>query len=141
MSKSIFILNKVKYVLDSRTMWTLYVHSYWHTSVIVWKFGNTYKNNTKTLYRLQKRVIRIIDKADYPEHTHMIFVSCGLLKWQELVQFQTLVVLFKDKSKTLADKWQQMFVFISEDEDHRRKGHFNTRVNGQLKQMCIWVGG
>ena len=72
----------------------------------------------------------------------MLFVSSGLLKWQELVQLQTLVVMFKAKSKTLPAKLQKMFVFISEDEDHRRKGHFKHQsVWTTLKQMCISVVG
>ena len=141
MAKSIFILNKAKYVLQSRAMRMLHctlILPYISYCVEIW--GNTYKSNTKPLYILQKRAIRIIHKADYREHTNMLFVSSGLLKWQELVQLQTLVVMFKAKSKTLPAKLQKMFFFTSEDEDHRRKGHFKHQcARTTVKQMCISV--
>lgn len=69
-SKNIFILNKVKYVLDCKTMRMLYcslIQPYLSYCAEVW--GNTYMSNIMPLLLLQKRAIRIIHKVTFGEHT------------------------------------------------------------------------
>ena len=69
-SKSIFILNKVKYDLDTSILRMLYctlVLPYFIYCLEVW--GNTYKSNITPLIMLQKRALRIIHKEDFRAHT------------------------------------------------------------------------
>ena len=81
LSKNIFILNKVKYVLDCKTMRMLYcslILPYLCYCAEVW--GNTYMSNIMPLFLLQKRAIRIIHKVKFGEHTNSLFIKSGLLR-------------------------------------------------------------
>ena len=114
-SKGIFILNKVKFSLNERAMRTLYcalILPYLSYCVEVW--GNTCKETTKPVNLLQKRAIRIIHKAGYIDNTNALFINSGLLKFYDLVELQTLLVMFKANGKTLPTKLQKMFNMINE---------------------------
>ena len=78
-SKNIFVMNKVKHVLDHKTMRILYcslILPYFTYCVEIW--GNTYTTNIKPLVTLQKRAVRIIHKVEAREHTNGLFISLGL---------------------------------------------------------------
>lgn len=142
-SKNIFILNKVKFLLNCKVLRILYcslILPYFSYCVEIW--GNTYISNIKPLFLLQKRAVRIIHKAGYREHTSSLFIKSGLLKLKDLIELQTLTVMFRAKSKALPENLQKLFVFSSEDEIHRRKFNFKHQfARTTLKQMCISVVG
>jgi len=143
MAKSLCILNKVKYSLPYNTMKMLYcsiILPYLNYCVEIW--GNTYHSNTMPLYILQKRAIRIIFKAGYRDRTNPLFIRSGLLKFKDIVELQTLLVMFKARSKALPYDLQKLFVCTSEDGNHRQPydfKHLTARTN--LKQMCLSVAG
>ncbi len=61
MSKSIAILNRIKHILIEKTLYILYcalIVPYITYCVEVW--GHTYKTNLNSIYRLQKKAIRIV---------------------------------------------------------------------------------
>ena len=63
------------------------------------------------------------------------------MKLKDIAELQTLV-MYKAKSRTLPVYLQQLFVFGSEKEEHRRKLHFkHPYARTTLKQMCISVVG
>jgi len=89
MSQNIFVLNRVKEVLNKETMKILYsllIIPYLIYCIEVW--GNTYQKNIKALSVLQKRAIRIIHKVNYREHTSKLFAKSRILKIEDLVKFQ-----------------------------------------------------
>ena len=50
--------------------------------------------------------------------------------------------MFKAKNRVLPGNLQKLFVFTSEDENHRRRFDFKHQVaRTTLKQMCISVVG
>jgi len=121
-----------------RTLYCALVLPYISYCVEVW--GNTYQSNTKSLYLLQKRIIRIIFKTGYREHTNILFFHSKLLKFKELVELQTLIVMFKAKNKVLPANLQNLFILI--ENEGRRKGHFKHQVaRTTAKQMCTSVVG
>lgn len=121
-----------------RTLYCALVLPYINYCVEVW--GNIYQSNTRSLYLLQKRAIRIIHKTDNREHTNILFFNSKLLKFNELVELQTLVVMFKAKNKVLPTNLQKMFTLI--ENEGRRKGHFRHQfARTTLKQMCTSVVG
>lgn len=74
-SKSIAILYRVKHILDRESLHTLYcsmVLPYFSYCSEVW--GNNYKTRIDSLITLQKRAIRIINKAGYRDHTNPLFI-------------------------------------------------------------------
>ena len=142
-SKSIFILNKVKYDLDTSILRMLYctlVLPYFIYCLEVW--GNTYKSNITPLIMLQKRALRIIHKEDFRAHTNRLFALSGLLKIMDLVELRTLLVVQKAKNKELPKQLQKFFKASSEDEDHRRKNDFkHLFARTTSRQFCISVTG
>ena len=123
-------------MLDYKAMRTVYcalVLPYISYCLEVW--GNTYKSNTKLLYLLQRRALRIIYNANYGEHTNVLFINSGLLKFYELVELQTLLVMFKAKTRALPANIQTKFILI--ENEGRRKGHSKQPfARTTLKQMC-----
>ena len=80
------------------------------------------------LFLLQKRAIRIIHKVQFREHTNSLFIKSGLLKLTEIIELQTLQIMFKAKNRVLPENLQKLFVFTSEDENHRRRFAFKYQV-------------
>ena len=73
-SKSLFVINRVKYVLPHYALKTLYfslVQSHLQYGIQAW--GNATTINKLTV--LQKRAIRIINQINYRGHTDPLFKS------------------------------------------------------------------
>uniref|UniRef100_A0A3B3IP09 Reverse transcriptase domain-containing protein n=1 Tax=Oryzias latipes TaxID=8090 RepID=A0A3B3IP09_ORYLA len=142
-AKSLFVLNKSKYVLPCHIMHMLYcslVLPYFTYCIEVW--GNTYETNIMPLILLQKRAIRIIHKANFRDHTNDLFIKSGLLKLKNLIELQTLLVMFKARNRDLPEDLQKLFIFTTGDENHRRKYDFKQQIaRTTLKQKCLSIAG
>ena len=142
-AKSLFILNKVKHELDTNVLRMLYctlVLPYFIYCLEVW--GNSYKSNMTPLIMLQKRALRIMYKEDYRAHTNRLFMLSGCLKIMDLVELRTLLTVFRAKNRTLPIELQRLFIFSSENEDHRRRYDFKHQyARTTLKLMTTSVTG
>ena len=122
LSKNIFVLNKAKYMLNYKAMKILYcslILPYLSYCTTVW--GNTYSTSMTPLFLLQKRAVRLIHNVGYREHTKRLFIESRLLKLNDLNKLQTLTVMFIEKCEILPENLQYLFIFSSNNEDHRRK--------------------
>ena len=143
LSKSISIIKKVKNILNSDTLKTLYnslILPYINYCCQVW--GNTSKYLIKKVVILQKRVVRIICKCNYKAHTAPLFKKCKLLKLKDIVDFRILVVMFKAKHKLLPKNIQDLFQINDNCYCTRQYGKFNHKyVRTSLKYKCVSVYG
>ena len=83
-SKSLFVINRVKHILPHTALKTLYytpIHSHLTYGIQAW--GNA--SNINKLMILQKRAVRILNKSGYRDHTNLkkywkslTFISCML---------------------------------------------------------------
>ena len=97
-SKSIGILNKLKYYLTASTMRNLYftlVHPYLSYCNLVW--GNTYTTHLTPLILLQKKAIRIINNAAFDAHTNELFYSSGITKLVDLNKLKLAIYMYKNQ--------------------------------------------
>lgn len=86
MAKNIYILGKVRDLLDYKAMHTLYFFLYLSYCVEIW--GDTCVNTIKPPYLLQKKVTqRIHIHVKYRGQTNHLFIKLKLLK--DLVKLQT----------------------------------------------------
>lgn len=86
MAKNIYILGKVRDLLDYMAMHTLYFFLYLSYCVEIW--GDTYVNTIKPPYLLQKKVTqRIHIHVKSRGQTNNLFIKFKLLK--DLVKLQT----------------------------------------------------
>ena len=58
-------------------------------------WGNTYTTNIRGITILQKRVIRLVCGVKHLEHTSTLFQQLGVVKFVDLVQLKTAVIMFR----------------------------------------------
>ena len=146
-SKGLSILYKVRNILESKLLYTLYcslILPYFNYACEIW--GNTFDSHINKLILLQKRIIRVIDKADYRDHTNPLFVKYNCLKFKDIVNLKTLVVVFKAKHNLLPFNVQKLFT-----ENHcihtyntrsSSKGNFITKYcRTKLRSMNVSFRG
>ena len=64
-------------------------------------WGNAYKSNLHTLYVKQKRVIRLVCKTGYLEHTVELFKSLYVLPFYDLIKHKIAIFMYNVFHKTL----------------------------------------
>ncbi len=102
-----------------------------------------YKVTTlQTLCTVQKRAIRIVNKAGYLDHTTPLFLKSKTLKFMDLVNLKTAQVVFKARNNLLPDNIQHFF--RDRDGPYLLRGTLNLKqINARttLKTQCISVCG
>ena len=117
-SKNIGIMNRLKPVLPSNVLLTLYnsfILPYLNYSVIVWGGSITQYNN---LFLLQKRAVRIISKAGYLDHTTPLFTNLNLLKLTNIYYLNLGKFMFKQMNNLLPPCFKDICVFTSDVHCH-----------------------
>ena len=90
------ILNKVKSILSTKILNSLYsslVEPHFTYCVEVW--GNTYRTYLQSLYKKQKRAIRIVCKSIYLCHSAELFMKLEVLPLFHLVKYKTAIFMYK----------------------------------------------
>ena len=93
-SKTLFSIKQLKNTLPVESLRTLYfalVHSHLTYGILAW--GNTDKGIIKQTNILQKRAIRIINKAAFNSHTDSKFKKLEILKLNDLFEYQSLLFM------------------------------------------------
>ena len=143
MSKTIAILFRSKEILNQKSLYLLYcslIIPYMTYCVELW--GNTYKTNVNPIFILQKRVIRIIKRAEFREPTNALFIELHALKFWDLVNLQTLLILYKAQNKLLPNCLQKLFETKETKYELRNAGMFDTTLaRTNIKQHCVSVKG
>ena len=130
-------------VLDQKSLRILYcslVLPYLNYCTEVW--GNTYKTSLHSLTILQKKAIRIIHNVRYLDHTNPLFIRSKLLKFTDLVEFQTTQIMFKAKINILPLNIQKLF--SDREGGYNLRGKLNFKVNSvrtTRKMFCISICG
>ena len=91
-SKSICIINRLKNIVPTSVLQTLYntlIAPHLSYGILAWGI------QSKKLFKLQKRAVRIIVNAKYNAHTDPIFKQQFLLKISDLCALQELKFVFK----------------------------------------------
>ena len=143
LSRSISVLGKAKHILDHNSLHILYcsmILPYLNYCVEVW--GTTYKSSLLPLVTLQKRAIRIINKAGYYDHTNLLFLHSRIIKFNDLVEYQVAQIMFKARNKLLQGNIQKLFFYREGGYNLREQLNFETlAVRMTLKCHCISIGG
>ena len=94
-SRSIGILWRVNY-LPVETLKKLYytlVYPYFLYCLLAW--GSVSKTLTNSLFLKQKKIVRIISKGDYLDHSDPIFKKLNILKLEDLYRVYCSIFMFK----------------------------------------------
>ena len=95
-SKGLGIIYKARRLLNENTLKTLYysfIYPYLHYCIIAW--GNTYISYLDGLFKIQKRVIRMITFSSWTSHTYPLFQRLKLLTLSELYVFNVAIFMYK----------------------------------------------
>ena len=107
-------------------------------------WGNTYKTNLNKLVVLQKKALRNICKANRLEQNSLL-IELNILKLYDLIEFKTVVIVFKARHKILPIKVQNNFTFNTDqfyNTRSRQKVDFvPLRARTMLKSMCVSLRG
>ena len=95
-SMCIAILNKVEYVLNTKSMYALYCALILpHLTYCVEVLGNDYKTNLMSLYLLQKKAIHVVCKNNLLDHTLILFSSLCTLPLSDLIWLRSAMFMCK----------------------------------------------
>ena len=83
---------------------------YINYGLLVWGFANI-----DIIFKLQKKIVRLIDRAFFLEHTEKLFKKYNLLKVHDLVKYRCLVFYFKLKNEMLPTKIESLFICPSSE--------------------------
>lgn len=143
LSKTIAIMYKTKDVLNKNSLNLLYcslVLPYINYCVEVW--GNTHKTNINPIFLLQKKAIRIVNQKDYREPTNPLFINLHILKLEDLVDLNTLTVMYKVNNNLLPRSIQELFE--PRDNHYNLRGscmYKNKKTRTNIKSRCLSVKG
>ena len=121
-SKMTGIMAKARYHLTSKILLTLYhtmIYPYLNYCNIIW--GSTYPTRLHSIYKIQKKIVRIMTFSNYTEETRPLFESLEILNIFELNTYLTAVFMYS----YYHDKLPAFFnnFFITNDNLHS----YNTR--------------
>ena len=104
------VINRIKEKVDSDTLITIYnTLMLPHLSYCCEIWGNTYCSRLKDIVVLQKRAIRLVNKVDYKAHTSPIFKKYRVLKFNDLIDFNTCIIMYKASNNMLPVNVQGQF--------------------------------
>ena len=144
-SKSIGMIQKSSFYLSSYSLRVLYfslVYPYFFYSNIVW--ASTYKTNLVRLVKLQKRVVRIIDKSHFNAHSDPIFKKLGILKLHDLNLLQLGQFMFSYQIRTLPPKLVSKFTLNSQIHTYYSRNSHAFRLpfcRTNIKQFSVFYQG
>ena len=145
MSKSIGIIKKASFYLSKSTLLTLYyslVYPYMQYCILVW--GSTYPSNLRRIVLLQKRVVRIINKAVYDAHTEPMFNDLGLLPFQKIYLFHLDKFMFLFHKRMLPANFDNFFCCVNQFHNYNTRNsklYYVPFCRTNIKQFSVIYQG
>ena len=91
-------------------------------SVGLTSLGNTYESNLKSIYILQKKVLRLMSFFAFDHPSSPLFTCLIILKFSDIVTFQNAVLMYKFHNNMLPHAFKSFFNKV--DQVHK----YNTRL-------------
>ena len=111
LKSSLYMINRIKNFIPKDSLQTLYyslMQPYLENGLILW--GGANKCIINELIVLQKKAIRIINRAHYQEHTSPLFKNNKILKVTDLYEYNIAKFMFKYDHGTLPAALNRLFV-------------------------------
>ena len=111
-SRALFIINRVKNFLPVESLRTLYfalIHPFLSYGITIW--GNASPSYLHKTFNLQKRAVRIINKAMYNSHTDPLFKKSEILKLSDLYEHQAALFMNDYVMARLPKSFNELFMF------------------------------
>lgn len=149
-SCALFAIKQAKHILSCHSLTTLYfalIQPHLNYGILAW--GNSNKNILHNTIILQKRAIRIINKASYNSHTDPLFKKVEVLKLTDLFEHQVACFMHHYKTNKLPYSFNNIFRSNREIHEIRLTRQANFVYSDQCKSSfsgklpifnfpCIW---
>ena len=119
-------------------MYYTFVYPYLIYCNLIW--GSAAKSHLQKLVLLQKRIIRIICKVGFRDHTEHLFKECKILKIHDIHTYQCSVFMFKYQHSLLPNIFQNMFTLNCNIHIHRTRQnnmYWLSQCRTSLRQCSI----
>ena len=129
MSSSLYAINKVKFILPTKYLVTLYyslIYPFMTYGISLW--GNTHKSQTNKIFILQKNAIRAINRACYNEHTNTMFHKLNILKLPELYTWHVAKYMFCFSNGMLPKSLSNTFVSLGNCHEYNTRNRQNITI-------------
>ena len=100
-------------------------------------YGNAYKSNLYPSYVKQKRVIHLVCKTGYLEHTAELSKIVYVLPFYDLTKYKIAKLLYKVNNKTLPMTVLMLFMQNHSNYQTRQSKIFLGYTRTNNKQRCI----
>ena len=144
-SKAIGLLCKSRFSISKFSLRTRYyslVCLYLYYCTIAW--GLTYPSNLNRLVLLQKRVIRIINKDTFDDHTDPIFRDLKLLRLDQIYLYQLGKFMYLYRSGSLPEYFHNYFPMTDEIHSYNTrsaKSYYLPLCRTNIRQFSIKYKG
>ena len=100
-----------------RTLYFALVHSHYSFGLLTW--DNASKSALQRSTIIQKRAVRVIHNARCNSHTDPLFKTSGILKLNDLYEYQCLMFMFDYITSKLSISFSGIFKFNRDNPDSR----------------------
>ena len=128
--RNIGVLSKLRHLTNSQLLNNLYyslIYPFFLYGIMAW--GNTYATTCRPLYILQKKVIRIITKSKYDDHTDPLFKAMNILKLEDLIFYCNAIFMYNFHNNNLPKTFHSYCRKVSESHQ------YNTRLASKSSVM------
>ena len=144
LSKCISIIYRASFLVSKYALRMLYCAlflPYIMYCCEIW--GNTYRTNIESTILLQKKCIRIVCGKGRLDHTNMLFYDQKLLKFINVIELKTAILMYKAYNYILPDTLQYYFELDNNNYYNTRKTFIYKEkfTRTVLKTMCISILG
>jgi len=129
LASQIYIINRAKNFLSKENLKLLYhslVLPYLTYGITLW--GGSYSTYLDVLIKQQKKVIRIIAKKGYRDHTHDLFKDLKILKLKDLYEYHVSLSMLKVKTGTIPKSLKPVFTCNQEVHSYNTRNKENYRI-------------
>ena len=130
--KVISIISRLKHTVSSSILKTIYnalILPHISYSIVSW--GNLSNREITRLKTLQKKAVRLINRAKYNSHTDPLFQSSGILKIDDIYKIECIKLYLKNRKNLLPNYLSQQL--IANNEIHT----YNTRQTDDIHNRTI----
>lgn len=142
-NRNIGIISRARHLLSSYHLLLLYnslILPYLSYCTAIW--GSNYISSIQKIIIAQKRAVRIIDNSPFNAHTNAIFIKHKLLKFQDIVSLQQLIILFRFLRGDLPAFFSQLLSLHTNVRLTRSHYHFNIPfTNRNYRTFSISIAG
>ena len=135
MSKNIGVMNKLKYFVPDRILYSLYctlILPYLNYGILIW--GNTCKSYLNKIVKLQKWAIRTVANSHYRSHTAPLLAKYNILTITDSYKLELGVFMYKYNINELPNSFNCFFTKRSKIHNYqtRNADNFHLAKNNKV---------